>query len=157
MDVIRKGISPRSVHFGMWPSQKPILSFVGFFIMGLIDDDDNGNDYDDDDGHEGDDEDEDDRGVQRLLTSLSRVTMTGGTSCQHLHRDDDDEDYDQDDDADDNDQDKDDDDADDHHEDDQDDDQDYHQNDQDHDFFSLDPSLKVSKYRKVNLGYVRCI
>ena len=112
--------------------------FCGLFhygILGNCDDVDNGDDYDDDDGHEGDDEDEDDRGVQRLLTSLSRVTMTGGTSCRHLHRDDDEEDYDQDDDADDNDQDKDDDDADDHHEDDQDDDQDYHQNDQNHDFF----------------------
>ena len=30
-----------------------------------------------DDGHEGDDDDDDERGVQRLLTSLSRVTMTG--------------------------------------------------------------------------------
>ena len=39
--------------------------------------------------------------MQRLLTSLSRVTMAGGTSCHHLgDDDDDDQDYDGDDDDD---------------------------------------------------------
>ena len=46
-------------------------------------------------------DDEDDSGVQRLLTSLSRVTMTGGTSCRHLPADNDDDDDDDDDDEDD--------------------------------------------------------